>query len=125
MSTSQSQVEVMVLKQGTTAVAKKLTVNLGFRPAFVMVFNYKAAGRWAIAVDEQTASAMEGGIKMANETAAAAAVGSDGITFHSNGIKLGQDADIVTENSAVIVIVAFRSLRVSVGKSTLMRSERS
>ena len=117
-----SQVEVMVLKQGATALAKNLTVNFGFRPGFVMVFNYKAAARWAIAVDGQTAAAVQGGIKMDNssttlvENLAAAAVGSDGITFHDNGIKLGQDADIVTGANAVIVIVAFRGLRVNVAE---------
>ena len=114
-----SQVEVMVLKQGATALAKNLTVNFGFRPSFVMVFNYAADKRWAIAVDAQAAPT--GGVKMASDATASAAVGVDGITFHENGIKLGQDADVVTENSAVVVIVAFRGLRVTVEEIDLTK----
>ena len=99
-------IKVIHLDQPTTALAKGITINVGWRPSMAMVFNYAAAKRWAVAFDADSGPA--GGLKMVTQTAASAAVGTDGITFHDKGIKIGQDADIMTEASANIMVVLLR-----------------
>ena len=99
-------IKVIHLDQPATALAKNITINVGWRPSMAMVFNYAAAKRWAVAFD--AGSGPTGGLKMTTQTAASAAVGTDGITFHDKGIKLGKDADILTENNANVMVILFR-----------------
>lgn len=106
MSASENQIQIIRLQQAAAALAKNLTVHLGWRPAMVWVMNYKAAGRMAVAIDGE---AVAGGLDF-GRNAAMAAIGDDGISFHDNGFKLGQDADLIAEADAEIVCVAFRSL---------------
>ena len=108
--------KVIHLAQPTTALAKNLTINVGWRPSMAMVFNYAADKDWAVAFDG--ISAPTGGLKMNKDDTASAAVGADGITFHDKGIKLGQDAGIVTEASANIIVVLFRDIQ-GIAKVTL------
>ena len=102
-------IDMLVLDQPAAAIAKNHTVNLGYRPVAVIVINYKAAGHMAVAIDGLN-STVAGGLSF-GRNAAMVAVGADGITFHENGIKLGQDASLITDNNAKIVILAFRTVR--------------
>ena len=109
MSAGMNPIQILELDQPAVALAKNLTIHLGWRPAMVWVVNYKAAGRMAVAIDYASLHTVEGGLEF-GRNAAMAEVGTDGITFHDNGFKLGQDAGLVTENGANIICVAFRSL---------------
>ena len=107
MSLAQGAVKILRLHQSSTALAKNVTINVGFRPAMAWVMDYKAAGDMALAIDGETGPA--GGVKF-GAGAAMAAVGTDGITFHDHGIVIGQDTDIMKVASAEIVVILFRDI---------------
>ena len=107
MSLAQGAFKVIRMHQGTTALAKDVTINVGWRPAMAWVMNYKAQGDMAVAFDGEAAPV--GGLNF-GKNAAMVAVGADGITFHDKGIKIGQDAAIMTEASAEIVAILFRDI---------------
>ena len=107
MSTVAAPFQIIQLKQPATAIDKTISVNLGWRPKMVWVINYKVAGAMGIAIDGIAAPA---GGSTFGFGAAMAAVGSDGITFHDNGFKLGKDAALIKVDAAVIVCIAFRVL---------------
>ena len=100
--------KVIHLDQPATALAKNLTINVGWRPSMAMVFNFAADKHWAVAFDADVGP--DGGLRMDTDDQASAAVGTDGITFHDKGIKLGQDAALVTENNANIIVILFRDI---------------
>ena len=108
-------IQIFQIAQPTTALARNVTLYTGWRPGLVLVINYAAGKRWAIAADTGLA-APAGGLKMDSSSVASAAVGSDGVSFLDNGIKIGQDADIMTEGDANILVVIFRA---SIVKLTL------
>ena len=109
MPRTEKQIAVKILEQPATALAKNLHVNFGFRPSVVWVLNYKAAGNMAIKVNGLESDTTEGGLNF-GKNAALTEVGSDGIFFEETGIQLKADADLIRENSAKIVIIAFRDL---------------
>ena len=107
MSLAQGAVKILRLHQSSSALAKSVTINVGFRPAMAWVMDYKAAGDMALAIDGETGPA--GGVKF-GAGAAMAAVGTDGITFHDKGIVIGQDTDIMKIASAEIIVILFRDI---------------
>ena len=78
---------VLVLTQPAAAVAKVLTVDVGFRPAVAEVVNLSGTGAAIIAVDGQN-----GGLKIGDNGDRSAIGAAAGITFFDQGIKLGTDA---------------------------------
>ena len=107
MSTQAGQMRVFILQQPATAVAKDIYLNCGWRPRVAWLINYKAAGTMAIKVDALESATTEGGLVF-GVNAALAEVGSDGIFFVDNGLKLGQDATLITEDAAEVVVICFR-----------------
>ena len=107
MSLAQGAVKIIRMHQSATALAKNVTINVGWRPAMAWVIDFKAAGDMAMAIDGETGPA--GGVKF-GAGAAMAAVGADGITFHDKGIVIGQDTDIMKVASAEIVVILFRDI---------------
>lgn len=105
MSMSANPFQVVRLQQPSTALAKNLTVNLGWRPAMVWVINYKAAGAMAIAVDGEDVA---GGLTFGANASMAAA--TNGISFFDSGFKLGSHASLIRDDAAEVVCIAFRSL---------------
>ena len=105
MSTSAETFKLIRLQQGASALAKDLTISVGWRPAMAWVFNYKAAGVMAMAIDGE---AVAGGLTFGANAAMAAA--ADAITFHDKGIKLGAHATLVREDAAEIIVMLFRDL---------------
>ena len=106
------QIKILRLQQPAAALDKYLYVNVGWRPRMAWVFNYKAAGPWAIAVDGFTSDTTDGGLVLGGGAAfaAIAEVGTDGITFTDKGIKLGKDASLIKDNAAELLIILFRNL---------------
>lgn len=107
MSSAANPIEIIRIQQSDAAPAKSIRVRLGWRPGVVLVSNYKAAGRLAVAVDGF--DAVVGGMFFGHN-AATTAVGADGITFFDEGFILGQDAALVRDNDAEILCIAMRSL---------------
>ena len=105
MSASQEQFKLLRLQQPATAVAKDLTINVGWRPAMAWVMNYKAAGNMAIAVDGE---GVAGGVSFGAGVAMAAT--TNGISFHDKGITLGSHATLVREDAAELIVMLFRDL---------------
>ena len=107
---SSAQYQAIVLKQGSTALAKDVYIDVGWRPLICRVTRYAAGGREAIAIDGVLtgSSQLQGGLKLPNDSTAGAAVGSDGITFTDTGVKIGQDASIMTTASARVLVELFR-----------------
>ena len=109
MPRTEKQIAVKILEQPAAALAKNYHVSFGFRPSVVWVINYKAAGAMAIKVDGLESATTEGGLSF-GANAAIAEVGSDGIFFEENGIQLKADAGLIRDNSAQVVVIAFRDL---------------
>ena len=105
MSASLEQFKLLRLQQPSTAVAKDLTINVGWRPAMAWVINYKVAGNMAIAVDGE---GVAGGLSFDSLVAIAAA--TNGISFHDKGIVLGSNATLVREDAAELIVMLFRNL---------------
>ena len=105
-----AQYQAVVLKQGAAVLAKDVYVNVGWRPKICRVTRYTAAGGEAIAIDGVLTAAAElpGGLKLATQAAASAAVGEDGITFTDVGVKIGQDAAIMATAAAHVLVELFR-----------------
>ena len=108
-----SPIRVVVLEQPSTKVSKTITVDVGFRPAVAMVMNYKGGGDVAIAVDGVSSQPTGNAVVLDDKNA----LGSNGITFWDQGIKLGTTASF-NENSAKIVCILFRDFATAAGSPT-------
>lgn len=103
-------IETFIITQQAAAGSSDYEIVVGWRPAVVLLIDYKGAGNIALQVDTNHIGAskqLAGGFKLATNSAAAAALGADGIRITDEGCILGQDA-FIKANGAILVAVLIR-----------------
>ena len=104
MATLQENFKLIKLTQKAVAASSDYFVHLGWRPAFVLFFNY-TTGKWAVKFDDNNISkAMD-----ADGTFDTDHSGTTGVIIEDYGVKLGQAADIKSD-AAKLYLLCFRNI---------------